>query len=122
MTMNPLDLVKGLQKAQEQFGDFQDKLAEFIVTGVSGGGMVEIDMNGKFDVLAVRISKDAVGLMVEGVEGAVAEPDVEMLGDLVAAAFSAAQEKVRQMVQGEAGNIAQMMGLPSGIMDGLSNQ
>jgi DNA-binding YbaB/EbfC family protein len=110
MTMNPLDMMKGLQKVQEQFGDFQDKIAEFIVTGASGGGMVEVDMNGKFDVLAVRIAKDALGPAAEG-----AEPDVEMLGDLVAAAFTSAQEKVRQMVQGEAGNLMQMM-------SSLSNQ
>jgi DNA-binding YbaB/EbfC family protein len=109
MAMNPLDFMKGLQKMQEKLGDFQDKLAEFVVTGASGGGMVEVDMNGKLDVLAVRISKDALAL-VGAVKNSAVEPDAEMLGDLVTAACVAAHEKAQQVAQGEAGNLAQMMG------------
>jgi DNA-binding YbaB/EbfC family protein len=102
MNINPFDILKNAQKIQEQMGAFQEKLAFVTVTGSAGGGMVEIDLNGKMEILAVRISPDAA-------------EDREMLQDLVAAAFNAAMEKVREAVNQEMGALAGEMGLPPGI-------
>jgi DNA-binding YbaB/EbfC family protein len=115
MTINPLDLIKNFQKAQEQIGDFQESLNEITVTGSSGGGMVEVDMNGKFEVLAVRISKEAWMPTGGGTE-----PDIEMVEDLVVAACAAAGEKVREQIQGRAGSMAEKMGLPPGLFSGFT--
>jgi DNA-binding YbaB/EbfC family protein len=100
MDINPFDLLKNAQKIQEQIGAFQDKLAEINVTGSSGGGMVEADLNGKFEVIAVRIAPEAV-------EGG----DTEMLQDLVAAAFASGLEKVKEAVNGEMGAMAGGLGI-----------
>ena len=94
MNLNPLDLMK-------QVGAFQEKLAAISATGSSGGGMVEIDLNGKFEITAVRISPDAI-------QGG----DTEMLQDLVMAAFSGSLEKIREAIGREAGTIAGGMNIP----------
>ena len=94
MNFNPLDLMKNAQKIQEQMGVFQEKLAEISATGSAGGGMVEIELNGKFEAVDVRIAPEAV-------EGG----DAEMLQDLVMAALSNSLEKVREAIsaKGSAG-------------------
>ena len=97
MNINPFDILKNAQKIQEQMGAFQEKLGFIRVTGSAGGGMTEIDMNGKMDVLAIRIAADAM-------------EDREMLQDLIAAAFNNAMEKVRETINQEMGSM-----LPGGI-------
>jgi DNA-binding YbaB/EbfC family protein len=101
MNINPFDLMK-------QMGAFQEKLADVSATGSAGGGMVEIDLNGKLEVLAVRIAPEAV-------EGG----DTEMLEDLIMAAFSNALEKTKEAITREVGAMAG--GIPglSGLMGGL---
>jgi DNA-binding YbaB/EbfC family protein len=115
MTINPLDLMKTFQKFQGQMGDFQEKIAEITVTGSSGGGMVEVDMNGKMEVLAVRIAKEAWMPADGGME-----PDIEMVEDLIVAACAAAGEKARREIQGEAASMAESMGIPPGLLGGLT--
>jgi DNA-binding YbaB/EbfC family protein len=101
MTINPFDILKNAQKLQEQMGSFQEKLAEFSETGSAGGGMVEVEINGKMEVLAVRISPEAV------------DPnDIEMLQDLTAAAIASALEKISGRIKAE-------MGLLAGGMPGI---
>ena len=108
MNINPFDLLKNAQKIQEQMGDFQEKLAGVSATGTAGGGMVEIDLNGKMEVTAVRISPV---VMSDG--------DLEMLQDLITAAFSNAMEKIKEAISREVGamtgglNIPGIPGFPS---------
>ena len=106
MNINPFDILKNAQKIQEQMGSFQEKLGAIKITGSAGGGGVEIDMNGRMEVLAVRISSEA---MEWG--------DREILQDLVTAAFNNAMEKVREAINQEMGSI-----IPGGIqgIPGLS--
>jgi DNA-binding YbaB/EbfC family protein len=101
MTINPLDLLKNAQKLQEQMGSFQEKLGAITATGSSGGGMVEVDLNGRLELLAVRIAREAVD-----------PADVEMLQDLIVAAFTSAFEKVKAAINAEAGAMAGSMGIP----------
>jgi DNA-binding YbaB/EbfC family protein len=97
MNMNPFDILKNAQKMQEQMGAFQEKLGGIKITGSAGGGMAEIDMNGKMEVLAVRLSGEAM-------------EDREMLQDLVSAAFNNALEKIREEVNREMGGM-----IPGGL-------
>jgi len=90
MNINPFDVLKNLPKIQEQMNGFQEKLGALTTTGAAGGGLVEIDVNGKLEVLAVRIAPQAV-------EGA----DVEMLQDLVMAAFADGLAKVKGAISRE---------------------
>ena len=110
MNINPFDVLKNAQKIQEQMGVFQEKLSHITVTGSAGGGMAEIDMNGKMEVLTVRIAP----VIIE-------EGDRQMLQDLVAAAFNNAMEKVKEAINSELGgmipgglqSLAGMPGFPS---------
>jgi DNA-binding YbaB/EbfC family protein len=110
MTINPLDILKNAQKVQEQVGAFQEKLSSVTVTGSAGAGMVEIDLNGRMDLLGVRISPEVLN-----------PPDQEMLQDLVAAAFTDGMNKVREAINREMGAMAGALGLPGlpGMMPGF---
>jgi DNA-binding YbaB/EbfC family protein len=101
MNINPFDILKNTQKLQEQMGVFQEKLGLISATGSAGGGMVEIELNGRLEVLAVRIAPE----MMEG-------GDTEMLQDLVMAAFSSGLEKVKETISREMGAMAGGMGIP----------
>jgi DNA-binding YbaB/EbfC family protein len=92
MNINPFDLFKNAQKIQEQMSSFQEKLSGIIVTGSAGGGLVEIDLNGKMELLAVRIESQAM-------DGS----DTEMLQDLIVAAFNDGMSKIKEEIGGEVG-------------------
>ena len=96
MNINPLELVK-------QMGAFQEKLAAIRASGSAGGGMVVIELNGHFEVTDVRISAEAIE-----------DRDVQMLQDLVQAAFTDGLEKVRETMNREIGSMAGGM-LPNGF-------
>ena len=97
MNINPFDVLKNAHKLQEQMNGFQEKLETIKATGSSGGSMVEIDINGRLEVLDVRIAPQAVQA-----------GDTEMLQDLIMAAFTDAMTKVRESISSEVG----AMGFP----------
>jgi hypothetical protein len=97
-------LMKQAQEMQAKMGELQAKLAEAEVTGQSGGGMVEVTLNGKFDLRRVKIDK------------AIAKPDdVEVLEDLIVAAFADAKAKAETQVQEEMKKLTGGLGLPGGF-------
>jgi DNA-binding YbaB/EbfC family protein len=102
MEINPFDILKNAEKLQGQLGSFQKKLAGITETGSAGGGMVEISMNGHMEVVEVRILPEAAA-------------DLEMLQDLVAAAFASALNKIRGALNREMGAI---IGVPGGMPPG----
>jgi DNA-binding YbaB/EbfC family protein len=105
VNINPFDLLKNVQKLQDQMGTLQNKLGGMVVTGSSGGGMVEIDLNGRMEVLAVRIAAEAA-------------EDREMLQDLIKAAFASALDKVKEQSGREMGALASGLGIPPGGFPG----
>ena len=98
MNINPFEILKNAKQIQEQMGAFQEKLGRLRAVGSSGGGMVEIEINGRMEVQEVRITPELA-----------AEEDREMLQDLLVAAFNNALEKVKEEVNREMGAT---MGLP----------
>jgi len=98
MNINPFDILKNAQKIQEQMSGFQEKLGSITATGASGGGLVEVEINGKLELTAIRITPEAMG-------------DTEMLQDLIIAAFNDGMAKVREAIGSEVG----AMGIP-GVM------
>jgi DNA-binding YbaB/EbfC family protein len=103
MAINPFDILKNAQKLQEQMGTFQEKLGTIMETGSAGGGMVEIDLNGRMEILGVRILPEAAA-------------DLEMLQDLVAAAYNGAAGKMREALNRE---MASLMGMAGGMPPGF---
>ena len=97
-------LMKQAQEMQAKMGELQAKLAEAEVTGQSGGGMVEVTLNGKFDLRRVKI------------DPSIAKPDdVEMLEDLIVAAFADAKAKAEAQVQEEMKKLTGGLNLPGGF-------
>jgi DNA-binding YbaB/EbfC family protein len=79
-------MMQQLQKLQEQLMEAQAKLAEEIITGTAGGGAVKVSVTGDQRCTAVEIDPE---LLADG--------DVEMLQDLILAAFNTALEDSRNL-------------------------
>jgi nucleoid-associated protein EbfC len=95
------DLMKQAQKMQNDLMKAQEELAAKIVEGSAGGGMVKVEMNGKNQVLSVKIDPEVVD-----------KDDVEMLEDLIIAALNEAQEKVSKTSESEMGKLTGGMNIP----------
>ena len=90
---NPLKMSEMLSQANQMQEDMQRKLGETVVEASSGGGAVTATMNGKKQLLKIRIDPSAVVALSGG------QPDVEMLEDLVTAAVNEAGRKADEAIQ-----------------------
>jgi DNA-binding YbaB/EbfC family protein len=99
--MNPLKIGEMLSQASQMQEEVQRKLGATVVEGSSGGGAVTATMNGKKQLLKLRIDPAAV----VGLGGD--KPDVEMLEDLVLAAVNEAGRKAEEALQS---NLKGMLG------------
>ncbi len=95
---NMQQILKQAKQMQEQM---QKQMAALSVEGTAGGGMVLIKMNGLKQVLEVKIEPDAVS-----------SGDVEMLQDLVVAAFNEAARKVDEAMAGQIGGLTGGLRIP----------
>src|ERR1700739_1171990 len=91
--INPLKISEMLSQANQMQEEVQRKLGETVVEAASGGGAVTATMNGKKQLLKLRIDPSAV----VGLSGG--KPDVEMLEDLVVAAINEAGRKAEGAIQ-----------------------
>jgi hypothetical protein len=98
---NPLKMQEMLQQANQMKDEMQHKLEQTVVEGSSGGGAVTATMNGKKQLLRIRIDPSAVTALSGG------SADVEMLEDLVVAAVNAAGQKAEDSIQS---NLKGMLG------------
>ena len=97
------NILKQAQKMQEDLQKAQEKLAQEVVTGESGGGMVKVVMNGKHEVRRVAIDPSLL------------EDDKEMLEDLVAAAMNDAVHRVADKMQESMSGLTAGLPLPPGM-------
>ncbi|MGA2674850.1 MAG: YbaB/EbfC family nucleoid-associated protein [Terracidiphilus sp.] len=91
--LNPLKISEMLSQANQMQEEVQRKLAQTVVEATSGGGAVTATVNGKKELLKLRIDPAAV----VGLSGG--KPDVEMLEDLVVAAINEAGRKADEAMQ-----------------------
>jgi DNA-binding YbaB/EbfC family protein len=104
--INPLKIPEMLAQANQLQEQVQRKLAETVVEANSGGGAVTVTMNGKKQLLKLRIDASAV----VGLSGG--QPDVEMLEDLVVAAVNEAGRKADEAMQSSVQGILGGLKLP----------
>ena len=95
------NIMKQAQQMQQKIAHLQQELEGREVEATSGGGMVTAVVNGKQQLLNLKIEKDAVD-----------PEDVEMLEDLVTAAVNEAIKKSQEMMQQEMGKVTGGMNLP----------
>jgi hypothetical protein len=98
------NIMKQAKKMQERMMELQEELAGKTVEATAGGGMVAVTVNGKFEVLSLRIEKEVVN-----------PEDVEMLQDLIIAAVNEGIRKAQEMSAAEMAKITGGMQIP-GLM------
>jgi DNA-binding YbaB/EbfC family protein len=98
------NMLKEAQKLQSRMAEMQAKLDAIEVAGAAGGGMVSVTLNGKGEMRKVKIDPSLVD-----------PAEVEILEDLVVAAFNDAKAKVEAHVQDEMGKLTGGMNLPPGL-------
>lgn len=97
------NIMKQAQAMQESMKKTQDELANIEVEGQSGGGLVTITMTCRHDVRRVKIDPELIG------------DDIDVLEDLIAAAFNDALNKVESTSQEKMGGLTAGMNLPGGL-------
>jgi hypothetical protein len=97
-------MMKQVQQLQAKAEEMQAKLAEAEISGVAGGGGVAITLNGKSEMKRVKIDPSLV-----------AGGDVEILEDLIVAAFNDAKAKAEAFSQQEMAKLTAGLPLPPGI-------
>lgn len=99
--MNPFDMVKNLKNLEGTMNQMKEELAQISVTGSAGGNIVQVTINGKMEITAVKIDPIAV------------DPrDVQMLQDLIVAAHHDAMDKVQEQIKQKSGSLLGGLGMP----------
>ena len=98
------DLLKQAQEMQSRMAKIQEELANKTVQGSAGGGMVQITVNGQFNLTAVKIEPSVVN-----------PSEKEMLEDLVLAAVNDGIRKAREMASSEMSKLTGGLKIP-GLM------
>ena len=91
-------MMKQVQKMQADMQKAQAEIEATTVNASSGGGMVEVEMNGKKEVLSIKID-----------EAAVDPEDVEMLEDMVLTAVNDAIKQVEDLTESKMGKFTSGM-------------
>jgi DNA-binding YbaB/EbfC family protein len=98
------NLMKQAQQMQSKMAEMQATMAEMEVTGSSGAGMLQVTLNGKYELKKVKIDPSLV------------DPnDVEVLEDLLLAAFNDAKTKAETAMAEEMAKMTGGLNLPPGF-------
>ena len=98
------NMLKQAQQMQSRMAEMQGRLAEIEVSGQAGAGMVQVTVNGKSELKRVKLTKDVV------------DPnDIEVLEDLIVAAFNDAKAKIEELVAEETQKLMGGIKLPPGM-------
>jgi hypothetical protein len=96
--------MKQAKKMQEKIASIQAELESKTVEATAGGGMVTVVVNGKFEILSLKIDKEVVN-----------PEDVDMLQDLIMAAVNEGIRKAQEMATAEMSKITGGFNIP-GLM------
>jgi DNA-binding YbaB/EbfC family protein len=100
-------LMEEAQKMQKRMQDAQEQLGNLNVKGEAGGGMVAITINGRHEVLSVKIAST----LMEG------DVDMlEMLEDLIRAAMNDAVRKVEKASKEKISELTAGLNIPTDFM------
>jgi nucleoid-associated protein EbfC len=97
-------MMKQAQEFQKKVAEMQERLNLTEMEGTSGAGMVKVVMNGKGDLRSLKI------------DASIVDPtDVEVLEDLIVAAYNDAKTKIDTHMSEEMGKVTGGLNLPSGF-------
>lgn len=101
MTKGLGNILKQAQQIHARISQLQEEMANKTVEATSGGGMVTLVMNGKQEVLSLRIDPEVVN-----------RDDIEMLQDLIVAAVNEAIRKSQEMMTEEMKRVTGGLNIP----------
>lgn len=99
--MNPFDLLKNSAAIKEQAERLQNEMAAITAEGSSGGRMVTVRMNGKFEMTGIHLDPLCVD-----------NRDVKMLEDLIIAAHRDAIVKVQEQIKEKSSSLLGGLNIP----------
>ncbi|HAR48824.1 nucleoid-associated protein [Smithella sp. SCADC] len=94
-------IMKQAKKMQERMANLQKELEMKTVEAQAGGGMVRVVVNGKYEIVSLKIEKEVVN-----------PEDIEMLQDLIAAAVNEGVRKAQEMASSEMAKITGGLNIP----------
>ena len=97
-------IMKQAQEMQVKVKDMQERMAQIEVTGVSGGGLVSVTLNGKQEMVSIKIDSS---LLISD--------DKEVLEDLVLLATNNARANLQKKLKSEMAEISGGLALPFGL-------
>ena len=95
------NLLKQAQDMQARMAKVQEELAHKTVEGSAGGGMVQVTVNGQFNLTAVKIEAAVISAEEKG-----------MLEDLILAAVNDGMRKAREMASAEMAKLTGGLKIP----------
>jgi hypothetical protein len=99
------DMLKQAREMQGKMAALQEELARKQVSADAGAGMVEATVNGKQELVKLKIDRQKIDVN-----------DTEMLEAIIVSAVSAAQAKASEMMKQEMQKMVGDMGLPPGLL------
>lgn len=96
---NMNNLMRQAQKMQKQMEEAQAKMEESVVTGTAGGGAITAKVNGKKELIEIKINPEVLD-------------DVEMLEDLILVAVNDGLNQADKMIAREMGQITGGLNIP----------
>lgn len=93
-------ILKQARKLQDQMQEMQEELGKKEVEATSGGGMVTAKVNGKKEMVSLKIDPEVLS------------EDPEMIEDLVVAAVNEAMKKVDELIKEEMGKVTGGLPIP----------
>lgn len=94
-------IMKQAQQMQARMVQAQEELEKKTVEATSGGGMVTAVVNGKYELVSLKIEKEVVD-----------PEDIEMLQDLIVAAINEGVRKAQDMAREEMSKITGGLNIP----------
>jgi DNA-binding YbaB/EbfC family protein len=105
--LNLGDLMKRAREMQDQMQRAQEELAKKQITADAGAGMVQATVNGKLELVKLKIDKSKIDTS-----------DTDLLEDVIVAAVAAAQSKAAGEMHEQMQKMAGDMGLAPGLLPG----
>jgi DNA-binding YbaB/EbfC family protein len=98
------NILKQAQEMQARMAKIQEELANKTVQGTAGGGMVQVTVNGQFNLTALKIEPAAIN-----------PEEKDMLEDLILAAVNDGMRKARELASAEMAKLTGGLKIP-GLM------
>lgn len=100
--MNPFELLKNTQAIKEKTEQLKEELENLTAEGSSGGRMVTITLNGKFEMINIKLDPICVD-----------NRDVKMLEDLIISAHKNACDNIQEKIKEKSSSLLDGIDLSS---------